>query len=141
MKPSLILALLLPFSIQAQSDITGQWKTVDDKTERETAIIEIFERNNKLYGKIVKIFPGPKEQKDPVCEQCDEDDSRYRKKVIGMEILEGLKRDGNEYAGGSILDPKNGKVYRCKIWREGAELRIRGYLGPFYRTQTWKKVH
>ena len=141
MKLLLTPLLFLTLTASAQSDIIGQWKTIDDNTGKETSIVEIFERNNKIYGKIVKIFPGPKEQKDPVCEQCDEDDPRYRKKVIGMEILEGLKKDGNEYTGGTILDPKNGRVYRCKIWREGADLKIRGYLGPFYRTQTWKKVH
>lgn len=141
MKLLLTPLFFLALTASAQSDIIGQWKTIDDNTGQETSIVEIFERNNKIYGRIVKIFPGPKEQKDPVCEQCDEDDPRYRKKVIGMEILQDLKKDGNEYTGGTILDPKNGKVYRCKIWREGADLKIRGYLGPFYRTQTWKKVH
>jgi uncharacterized protein (DUF2147 family) len=49
-------------------------------------------------------------------------DPRYGKKVIGMEILQGLKKEGNEYAQeGQFLDPKNGKVYRCRIWLEGAE--------------------
>lgn len=141
MKLALIVVLLLPFTGKAQNDILGQWKTLDDDTGLETSIVEIFEKNNMIYGKVIKIFPGPKEQKDPVCEQCDEDDPRYRKRVIGMEILEGLKKAGHEYVGGSVLDPKNGKVYRCKIWRESADLKIRGYLGPFYRTQTWKKVH
>jgi uncharacterized protein (DUF2147 family) len=133
--------LFLPFPIRAQSDITGRWKTVDDKTGRETSIVEIFERKNSLYGKVVKIFPGPGDQEDPVCGQCDKEDPRYRKKVIGMEILQDLKKAGNEYRDGSILDPRNGSVYRCKIWVEDGDLKIRGYLGPFYRTQTWKKVH
>ena len=141
MKLLVVPLLLFTLNAAAQAEIIGQWKTVDDKTERETSIVEIFVRNNKVYGKVVKIFPGPGEQADPVCEQCDKDDPRYRKKVIGMEILEGLKKDGSEYAGGTILDPKNGEVYRCKIWRENADLKVRGYLGPFYRTQTWKKVH
>jgi uncharacterized protein (DUF2147 family) len=141
MKIVLLFALLLPFSLAAQSDIIGQWKTIDEETGDETSIVEIIEKKSKIYGKIIKIFPGPKDEKDPVCEQCDEDDPRYGKKVIGMEILQGLEKEGNEYTGGSVLDPKNGKVYRCKIWREGTDLKIRGYLGPFYRTQTWKKVH
>ena len=139
MKHLLLPFLFLTFNAAAQSEITGQWKTIDE-SGKETSIVEIFERTGKMYGKIIKIFPGPKDQKDPVCEQCDKGDPRYGKKVIGMEILQDLKKEGNEYAGGSILDPKNGKVYRCRIWREGAELKVRGYLGPFYRTQTWKKV-
>ncbi len=133
--------LLLALTASAQSEITGQWKTIDDDTGRETSIVEIFERNNKMYGKIVKIFPGPKDQKDPVCEKCDKDDPRYGKKVMGMEIILNLKKDGDEYSDGTVLDPKNGKVYDCKAWIEGSDLKIRGYLGPFFRTQTWKKVH
>lgn len=137
-KQIIFFALIIPSFSSAQT-ILGLWKTIDE-SGKETSIVEIFERTGKVYGKIIKIFPGPKDQKDPVCEQCDKGDPRYGKKVIGMEILQGLKKEGNEYAGGSILDPKNGKVYRCRIWREGAELKVRGYLGPFYRTQTWKKV-
>lgn len=139
MKHLLVPFLFLAFHAGAQTGITGQWKTIDE-SGKETSIIEIFERSGKIHGKVLKIFPGPNDQKDPVCEECDEDDPRFRKKVIGMEILHDLKKDGNEYAGGSILDPKNGKVYRCRIWRDGDELKVRGYLGPFYRTQTWKKV-
>lgn len=140
MKLLFVSLLFTAINVSAQTQITGQWKTIDDNTGKETSIVEIFERDKKVYGKIIKIFPGPKEEKDPVCGQCDEADPRYRKKVIGMEILEGLKKDGDEYTGGSVLDPKNGKVYRCKIWRDGADLKVRGYLGPFFRTQTWKKV-
>lgn len=138
-KVLVVFALAISFRGAAQSEVLGKWKTIDE-SGKETSVIEIFERTGKVYGKIIKIFPGPKDQKDPVCEQCDQGDPRYRKKIIGMEILQDLQKAEDEYAGGSILDPKNGKVYRCRIWREGAELKVRGYLGPFYRTQTWKKV-
>lgn len=138
---AIIMLLLIPGYSKAQSGVLGQWRTLDDKTGKESSIVEIFEHKGRINGKIIKIFPGPADQQDPVCDQCDKDDPRYRKKVIGMEILRGLKKDGTEFSGGTILDPKNGKVYNCKIWLDGADLKVRGYLGPFYRTQTWKKVH
>jgi len=120
-----------------QTSVLGKWKTVDESGE-EKSIIEIFERNDKVYGKIVRIFT--QEDPDPICEQCPSDDPRFGKKIIGMEIIKDMVKDGEEYAQGTILDPQDGKIYRCRIWTEGADLKVRGYWGPFYRTQTWKKV-
>ena len=136
--------LLLPLFLSsliasAQPDVIGKWKTIDE-SGKQTSIIEIFERKGKVFGKILEIFPGPNDQKDPVCKKCDKDDPRYGKKVIGMEIILGLEKNDDEYTGGTILDPKNGKVYDCKMWIDGSDLKVRGYLGPFFRTQTWKKV-
>jgi uncharacterized protein (DUF2147 family) len=54
-----------------------------------------------------------------------------------MEIIDGLTRDGDEWNSGTILDPEDGKEYRCKIWLEDGELKVRGYLYFFYRTQSW----
>ena len=120
--------------------ITGKWKTIDDETGDQTSIVDIYERSGKIFGKIVKIFPKPGDDADPICNECPEDDPRYKKKVIGMEIIREMKREGEHFANGDILDPKIGKIYRCKLWLEGKDLKVRGYWGPFYRTQTWKKV-
>ena len=67
-------------------------------------------------------------------------EGEIRKKIIGMEIIKDLVKDSDEYGEGTILDPEVGKIYRCKIWVEGGSLMIRGYWGPFFRTQTWLKV-
>ena len=134
-----ILCLILPLGSFAQ--VTGQWKTIDDNTGEEKSIVELYEKSGKVYGKIVKLFRKPGEDADPVCDECPEDDSRYKKKIIGMEIIKDMKKSDNEYKEGNILDPKDGKIYRCKIWLEGHDLKVRGYWGPFFRTQTWKKVN
>jgi uncharacterized protein (DUF2147 family) len=140
-KPYLITCVLL-FSclfVHAQN-IVGKWKSFDDKTGELKSIVEIFERGSKIYGKIIKTFPKPGADADPICTKCPNDDDRFNKKVIGMEIVKEMAKDDDEYEGGSILDPEVGKVYRCKIWLEKEELKVRGYLGPFYRTQTWQRV-
>lgn len=134
----LVFGFLGTSSLMAQS-IIGKWKTIDDETNEPKSIVEITERNGKIYGKIIKLFRNPDEDPDPVCEECPADDKRYNKKVLGMEIIEGMGADGNEFSGGTILDPKNGKIYRCRLWKEGENLKVRGYWGPFYRTQTWHK--
>ena len=133
-----ILAVLVccSFSGQAQT-IVGKWKTIDDETGKPKSIVEIVERNGKFYGKVTQLFRGPDEEQDPVCNEGPTDDDRYKKKIIGMEILRNLSRDDDEFAGGTIIDPNNGKIYRCKVWLEGNNLKLRGYLGPFFRTQTW----
>lgn len=136
-----LIAVLNTLSIQqitAQS-IIGKWKSIDDETNAPKSIVEITERNGKIYGKIIQLFRLPGEDPDPVCKECPSDDIRYNKKVLGMEIIQNMEPDGSEFSGGTILDPKVGKIYRCRIWVEGDKLKVRGYWGPFFRTQTWVK--
>lgn len=141
MKSFLLCLLLFPAVLtEAQTSVIGKWKTIDDSSGKERSIVELYERKGLVYGRVVKTFPGPGEDPDPICDQCASDDPRYRKKIIGMEILQKMKKIGAEYAEGNILDPENGKIYKCKLWLEDGDLKLRGYWGPFYRTQTWKKV-
>ncbi len=134
---ALVLAWGTAFS---QDAILGKWKTIDDNTGEPRSIVEILEEHGKIFGKVVKIFPRPNLEPDPVCKKCSPDDPRYNKKIIGMEIIRNLKKSGSEYSDGDILDPENGKVYRSKIWLDGKVLKVRGYWGPFYRTQTWQRA-
>ena len=140
-KPFIITFIFLLYYSYAQAQtIIGKWKSFDDKTGELKSIVEIFESGSKIYGKIIKTFPKPGKDADPICTKCPTDDERFNKKIIGMEIVKGLTQEDDEYEGGSILDPEVGKVYRCKIWLDKEELKVRGYLGPFYRTQTWQRV-
>jgi len=129
----------ISFATNAQ-DIFGKWKTIDDETGDAKSIVEIYKKNGKAYGKVVELFRKPDEDQDPVCDDCDEDDDRYMKKVRGMEIIRGLEQDDDEWEDGTILDPKNGTVYDCKVWVDEDDpnkLQVRGYVLFLYRTQTW----
>lgn len=119
----------------AQEEVIGYWKTIDDETNKPKSIVKIYEKNGKIYGDIVKLFRGPDEDQNPMCNECP--GKRKGKPIIGMNILWDLEKDGDEYEDGEILDPKTGKVYTAKIWREGKKLKVRGYVAVFYRTQTW----
>ena len=134
-----LFSILLVTPLPAQT-ITGKWKSIDDKTGEVKSIVEITERGAKLFGKIIKIFPKPNEDQDPVCTECPTEDDRYNKKILGLEIIRDMKKDDDGYAGGHILDPEVGRIYRCKLWIEEGTLKVRGYLGPFFRTQTWQRV-
>jgi uncharacterized protein (DUF2147 family) len=135
----LVFVFLLLCNFCAFSQISGKWTSIDDNSGQPRSIIEISEREGRFFGKVVRIYSKPGEDPDPVCDQCPEDDPRFNQKVIGMEILKELIKDGEEFTSGHILDPENGKVYRCKVWLDGKVLKVRGYWGPFFRTQTWRQ--
>lgn len=119
--------------------VTGKWKTIDDETGNAKAIVEIYEESGKIYGKVVDILE--EENKKRVCSNCSGEDKD--KPILGMTIIKGLSKEGSEYANGKILDPKNGKLYRCFIKLETEDkLKVRGYIGIslFGRTQYWYRV-
>lgn len=123
---------------QAQS-ITGKWKTFDDETGDAKSIVEIYEKNGKIYGKIIEILEKGKE--DKTCDKCK--GSKKDKPVNGMVIIEGLSKDGDNWEDGTILDPRNGNVYKCRINLENSDkLKVRGYLGISLlgRTQYWTRI-
>jgi uncharacterized protein (DUF2147 family) len=117
----------------------GLWKNIDDETGKPKALIRITESNGILQGKIEQLFREPSEDQAPKCDKCE--GARKDQPIIGMTILSNLKKDGDEYAGGEILDPNNGKVYKSKLHLTdgGKKLSVRGYIGvPMLgRSQTW----
>lgn len=133
-----ILLITTSTAFANNNAVIGQWKTIDDVTGKPKAIINIYDQNGNIYGKITQLFLPAGEDQDPICDKCT--DERKNQKVIGMVILKDLNKRGNEWSGGTILDPENGKIYRCKIWLDGAKLKVRGYLGIFFRTQTWYQL-
>ncbi len=138
-----ILTMILFVSAPVSKPITGNWKTIDDETGKAKSIVYLFMKTDgKLYGRIIKLYKEPNEDQDPICDKCT--DARKDKKIIGMEIVKALKKDGNTwYADDGILDPHNGKVYDCKMWldeKDPNKLNVRGYISFIYRTQTWHRM-
>ena len=131
-----LLFFILFIQISYGQTIFGKWKTIDDINGKEKGIVEIYEYKGKVYGKVIEIFEADK--KHLKCDKCEGDD--HNKPILGMNILRGLKKNGDAYEGGKIIDPKNGKSYHCKITLEGKDkLVVRGYIGIslFGRSQTW----
>lgn len=141
MRTTLLLFILcIGATLHAQQGVFGKWVTVDDETGKPRSIVEVTERNGKAYGRVIKLFREPGENPDPVCKECDEDDDRYMKRVLGMEVLRDMVRNDDVWEDGTVLDPKNGGVYDSKMWLEGDKLKLRGYLLFFFRTQTWVRA-
>ena len=117
----------------------GRWKTVDDVTGKITSVVTIREEDGKLYGRIERLIDVDPNDPDPRCLRCSGDLKDQR--LLGLRILWGLSKDGNQWSGGEILDPDNGKIYRCSLTVKdgGTKLRVRGFIGfPMLgRTQYW----
>lgn len=114
----------------------GKWNTIDEKTGKVTSQVELYLQEGKLFGKIVSLpDPNDKNGKPLVCSECTGDDKD--KPIVGLVIMKNLSPKDDRYAGGTLLDPDDGKVYKAEVWVEEGKLKVRGYLGMFYRTQTW----
>ena len=124
----------------AQATPAGLWKTIDDDGKTEKSLVRISESGGMYSGKIEKIFDPAKQ--NAVCDKCS--DERKDKPVVGMTILRNLREgdDKGVWEGGEVLDPNNGKTYRTRLKpiEGGKKLEMRGYIGIFYRTQTWVRV-
>jgi uncharacterized protein (DUF2147 family) len=137
----LLLSALLAASSLAfagNDSPVGVWKTIDDNTGQPKGLVQITEAGGVLTGKVIKSFK-PLEGDKQFCTACK--DERKGQPIIGLTILTGLKKNGDKYEGGNILDPENGNVYDCKMTmlEDGKKLNVRGFLGISLlgRTQTW----
>lgn len=138
-KISILLVFLVSvFSVNAQS-VIGKWKTFDDETGDAKSIVEITEKDGKIYGKVIEILNS--EKKNAKCNNCP--DSDKDKPVLGLYVIKGLSKDGKEYSNGKILDPSSGKLYKCTVSLDGNDkLKVRGHVGisAFGRNQIWTRV-
>ncbi|MBX2828358.1 MAG: DUF2147 domain-containing protein [Flavobacteriaceae bacterium] len=137
-KLALLVSLFVSITLMGQ-EVIGKWKTIDDVSGEAKSVLEIYEEDGKVYGKVVEIIK--EDRQDAVCDQCKGDDKDQP--IMGMTIIRGLEKDGDEYNGGRILDPENGKLYKCYITLEDPDtLKVRGYIGISLlgRTQYWYRV-
>lgn len=131
-------ALLTALSMSANAaEATGRWKTIDDETGKPKSIVEITRAADGSYtGKIVELLNPSKP--NPVCDKCKDD--RKNKPITGMEIIRGMKADGaNQWSGGTILKPDEGKVYKSKmqLLEDGKKLEVSGCIAFICKSQTW----
>jgi uncharacterized protein (DUF2147 family) len=139
MNNKLLFSVFLFFQLSFSQTVIGKWKTVDDETGIEKGIVEIFEKEGIFYGKIIEIFES--QHKNKKCTLCQGENKD--KPILGMTFIKGLKKNGSEYTNGKIVDPKNGKTYKCYITLEEKDkLKVRGFIGIpiFGRTQYWSRI-
>lgn len=141
MKQIVFLALLLCSQLISAQQVAGKWVTFDDETKKPKSEVEIYEHNGVYFGKVVALLNRPAGEKEVICEKCT--GNKKNKPVIGMNIVENMKKEGAEFKGGTITDPKNGKSYTCVFYLDKKDpntLVVKGYIGPFNRAQYWKRA-
>ena len=134
----LLLLMTINYTVNSQT-IFGKWHSFNDETQEIESVIEVYEKDGKAFAKIIEI-KNP-DRKTAVCDMCK--GSNKDKPILGMEILSGLQMNDDEWSGGKILDPKNGKEYKCYIKLiEDNKLKIRGYIGfsLLGRTAYWQRA-
>lgn len=126
----------LPAAYADPGNAVGLWQSIDDASGKPKALIRISESGGVLSGRIEKLLA---DKPDAVCEKCEGE--LKDKPIAGMTIIQGLKKGEDWYEDGTILDPNNGKTYRCRLKaiEGGAKLEVRGFIGSplLGRTQTW----
>lgn len=127
MNKTILTFTLFLFSISMNSQtIFGKWHSTNEETGKVDSVIEVYEKNGKAFAKVVEI-KNP-DRKNALCDLCQ--GKNKNKPILGLNILTGLEKDDDEWSGGKILDPRNGKVYKCYIKLEDPnKLKIRGYIG------------
>lgn len=130
MKKILFLMLMfLPFVAWASDDVVGYWTTIDDETNAPKSVVQIYEYQGKIYGRVVELF----QNKEAVAELPD------KPLIKGLDVIWDMEKKKNKYTNGKILDPKTGKVYACDLWRDGDKLIVRGKIAFLGRNQTWEQ--
>ena len=133
-----MVAMLAPLAAAFAQDVVGKWKLDDG-----TAIVEVYKQGDAFNGKIVWLQELTEPDGSPAVDTNNPDPKLRSRKLIGLNMLSGLKKNGNEYTGGSIYDPGNGKTYNCSMKVEGDVLKVRGSLdkrGLLGRTMDWFRV-
>ncbi|WP_425257713.1 DUF2147 domain-containing protein [Rubrivivax sp. RP6-9] len=135
-----LLCAAAPLLAWAQATPAGLWKTIDDDSKQEKSLVRIVDAGGSFSGRIEKLLDPTKQ--DAKCDKCE--GARKNQPVTGMAIIEGVRKSADEawWDGGTILDPNNGKTYKVRLTPKdgGKTLEVRGFIGPFYRNQTWQRV-
>jgi uncharacterized protein (DUF2147 family) len=137
-----LLTVAAPSLAAAQADIAGTWQQIDDESNEVQSLVTIVARGGVYEGSISKLFLKPGDPPNPVCDACP--GTLRNAPLVGLKIIENMRRAGDVYTGGTILDPDDGKAYSAelKLSPDGRELTVTGYIGvPLLgRSQVWKRA-
>ena len=130
----LIAALLFSFNVFAQGGdkVIGEyWSPAKD------ARIHIYKKGTKYYGKLSWLKNQRKDKANP-------DPALRNRDLLGVEFMHhfAYNEPEKEWHDGKIYDAVSGKTYSCKMWLDGQNLKVRGYIGVSLlgRTETFERI-
>ena len=133
-----MIFMLAPLAAAFAQDVIGKWKLEDG-----SAIVEVYKQGDVFNGKIVWLQNPTEADGSPAVDENNPDKALRSRQLLGLNMLSDLKKAGEEYSGGKIYDPGNGKTYNCSMKVEGDILKVRGSLdkkGLIGRTMDWYRV-
>ena len=136
----IILIFLSPFYICAQETKASNNIIGIYQTQNGDAKIEIFKKGEKYFGKVIWIKEPLGTNGKPLLDEHNPNITKRKIPILNLVTIRNLSYKNGEWIGGSVYDPKNGKTYECTLWLENGNLKVRGYLGWFYDTKTWKRI-
>ncbi len=118
-------------------NVSGFWKTVNQNKGFVTSVIAVYEYRNKLYGQVIigynentgKLIDTIYNPRQHI---AGKNDTPF---MCRSNLFWNLYRGHKKWSGGTIIDPRNGKVYFCQLWKEKDILVLRGKWGLFWRDQ------
>ena len=128
----------MSLNLSSQS-LIGKWKTRHESSGKAISVVEFFEKNGKLFGKIVEILE--KEHEKDLCQRCKGEEKN--KPILGLTIIKNMEKDGNYYRKGTIFHPVLGKTFRCRIKflkNDSNKIQVRGYFLFLFGTQYWERI-
>ncbi|MEO1263520.1 MAG: DUF2147 domain-containing protein [Bacteroidota bacterium] len=135
----LFIMLFLPLALAAQSkgtDILGVWLN-----EKKEAVVEIYLENDEYFGKIIDIKGEHAERKNELKDKNNPNPEFRDRHLIQMPLIENMKFKDGKYEGGTAYNPRMGRYFKCKIWLvSNSIMKIRGYWGIIYATETWERL-
>jgi len=151
---SLVLAAGFCF---AEDPACGLWKSIDDKTGEVTAIWNIYEQGDMLFGTIAATVDKPQ---DVIATACKESYKNFpvagkvnQMHTVGTPWIFNMKKDSvGNWSKGNIVNPGDGKFYGCviKYLEPGQKnrsytaktetLAMAGTVGPIQVFQYWVRA-
>jgi hypothetical protein len=120
----------------------GLWEQSDGRGHVGAWFFIFAQEDGVYYGAMVKMFPKPGQDPNPICTACSGDEKNQPS--LGLLMIKGMQRNGRFYQNGTILDPRNGSVYNAtlEVTEDGQKLKLRGFVGIplFGSTQVWKRL-
>ncbi len=133
------LAFTVPLLLWGQSqgdDIVGVWLN-----EKKEAVVKIYKEGQEYHGKIIDIRGEHADKKATLKDVNNPQPELRVRPLIDMPLLENLTFKDGEYQGGTAYNPRMGRYFDCKAWLiSGNIMKIRGYWGFLFATETWEKI-
>ncbi len=123
---AIVFAASVP-AYAAEPSAAGLWQKTDDG-KPVIWILMVDHHDGTFEGIMAKKFVKPGMPETVTCAKCTDD--RKDAAILGISFIRDMKRNGLEYEGGNILNPRDGQVWKAKmtVSPDGQQLTLRGYL-------------